>query len=58
MLCTWVGLTISYLIPKLPPSSAIIAVAAGIYMIAFLTTSDLRRIRTRVLPTVIRGPQT
>ncbi len=42
VLSTWAGLTISYLIPKLPPSSAIIAVASGTYLIAFLATSDLR----------------
>jgi zinc/manganese transport system permease protein len=44
---TWAGLTISYLIPKLPPSSAIIAVAAGIYLTAFLATSDLSQLRPR-----------
>lgn len=42
---TWAGLTLGYLIPKLPPSSAIIAVASGIYLIAFLSTTDLRRLR-------------
>ena len=42
---TWAGLTLSYLIPKLPPSSAIIAVASGIYLVAFLATADLRRLR-------------
>ena len=57
MLCTWAGLTISYLIPKLPPSSAIIAVATGIYLLAFLATSDLRHARTRGLLTVIRGTE-
>jgi zinc/manganese transport system permease protein len=46
VLCTWTGLTISYLIPTLPPSSAIIAVAAGVYLLAFLATSDLRHART------------
>jgi len=44
---TWAGLTISYLIPKLPPSSAIIAVAAGIYLTAFLATSNLHQLRPR-----------
>jgi zinc/manganese transport system permease protein len=42
---TWAGLTLGYLIPKLPPSSAIIAVASGVYLIAFLATTDLRRLR-------------
>jgi zinc/manganese transport system permease protein len=57
VLSTWAGLTISYLIPKLPPSSAIIAVATGIYLLAFLATSDLRRARPRELLTVIRGTE-
>jgi zinc/manganese transport system permease protein len=39
---TWVGLTLSYLIPKLPPSSAIIAVASAIYVLAFLLTTESR----------------
>jgi zinc/manganese transport system permease protein len=52
VLCTWLGLTLSYLIPKLPPSSAIIAVAASIYLLAYLATSDLRQL----IPT-IRGPE-
>ena len=39
---TWVGLTLSYLIPKLPPSSAIIAVASAIYLLAFLLTTESR----------------
>jgi len=57
VLCTWAGLTISYLIPKLPPSSAIIAVASGIYLLAFLATSELRHVSTRGLLTVIRGAE-
>lgn len=39
---TWLGLVISYLIPSLPPSSAIIATATAIYALAFLLTSDPR----------------
>src|SRR5438552_3921589 len=31
----WLGLTISYEIPKLPPSSCVIAVAAASYLLAF-----------------------
>ncbi len=54
VLSTWTGLTLSYEIPNLPPSSAIIAVATGIYLLAFLTTSDLRHARTRGLLTAIR----
>ncbi|MFL5822033.1 MAG: metal ABC transporter permease [Solirubrobacteraceae bacterium] len=40
VLAVWVGLTLSYLIPKLPPSSAIIAVASGIYLVTYLVTTD------------------
>ena len=54
VLSTWAGLIISYQIPNLPPSSAIIAVATGIYLLAFLTTTDLRRL----IPTLIRGNET
>jgi len=43
----WVGLTLSYVIPKLPPSSAIIAVAGAVYLVAFLATADLRRLLPR-----------
>jgi zinc/manganese transport system permease protein len=42
LLATWAGLTVSYLIPRLPPSSAIIAVASVIYALAFLITTDFR----------------
>jgi zinc/manganese transport system permease protein len=43
----WVGLTLSYLVPKLPPSSAIIAVASAIYLVAFVATADLRAVVPR-----------
>jgi zinc/manganese transport system permease protein len=36
VVAVWLGLTISYLLPHLPPSSAVIAVASAIYMLAFL----------------------
>ena len=42
VLCTWVGLTLSYVVAALPPSSAIVAVAGSCYLLAFLFTSDLR----------------
>jgi zinc/manganese transport system permease protein len=32
----WLGLTLSYVVPSLPPSTMIIAVAVGIYALAFL----------------------
>lgn len=54
VLSTWVGLILSYEIPQLPPSSAIIAVATGIYLLAFLATTDLRRLA----PTLIRSNET
>lgn len=47
VLSTWTGLTLSYVIPQLPPSSAIVAVAGAIYLLAFLTTTDLRDLRRR-----------
>jgi zinc/manganese transport system permease protein len=42
LLATWLGLSVSYAIPTLPPSSAIIAVASAIYVLAFLLTIDGR----------------
>jgi zinc/manganese transport system permease protein len=48
VLSTWAGLTIGYLAPKLPPSSAIIAVATGIYLLAVLATTNLRRLAPRI----------
>jgi zinc/manganese transport system permease protein len=47
VLATCAGLTISYLVPTLPPSSAIIAVATAIYLLAFLATTNLRDLRPR-----------
>lgn len=54
VLSTWLGLVLSYEIPELPPSSAIIAVATGIYLLTFAATSDFRRLA----PTLIRGNET
>jgi zinc/manganese transport system permease protein len=48
VLCTWSGLTLSYLIPTLPPSSAIIAFACSAYLLAFLFTADLGRLSGRI----------
>jgi zinc/manganese transport system permease protein len=47
VVATWAGLTLSYLIPQLPPSSAIIAIATAIYLVAFLAT-NLRELRPRL----------
>jgi zinc/manganese transport system permease protein len=48
VLATWAGLTIGYLVPKLPPSSAIIAVATAIYVVAFIATANLRELRPKL----------
>jgi ABC-type Mn2+/Zn2+ transport system permease subunit len=42
---TWIGLIVSDLIPTLPPSSAVIAVATGVYALALIFTLD--RVRPR-----------
>jgi zinc/manganese transport system permease protein len=42
----WVGLTLSYLFPRLPPSSMIIAAAVGGYVAVFAATS-MHEVRTR-----------
>ncbi|HEV2974967.1 MAG TPA: metal ABC transporter permease [Solirubrobacteraceae bacterium] len=43
VLAAWLGLVLSYLIPSLPPSTAVIGVAAAIYLLSFLlTTTPLR----------------
>jgi zinc/manganese transport system permease protein len=41
----WLGLALSYSVAKLPPSTAIIAVAAGFYLLAFLLTAPRSRFR-------------
>ena len=40
LIAMWLGLTISYLLPHLPPSSAVIGVATAIYALAFLVTTE------------------
>ena len=46
----WIGLTLSYVFPTLPPSSMIIAAAAGIYLlaVALTTTRDPRAMWLRL----------
>jgi zinc/manganese transport system permease protein len=47
LLVTWLGLTLSYAIPTLPPSSAITGLAAATYLFALVLTSDhVRMVRT------------
>ena len=41
----WLGLAISYAIPSLPPSTAVIGIATLIYVLAFLLTTAPRRLR-------------
>jgi zinc/manganese transport system permease protein len=43
LLSMWVGIALSYQIPSLPPGSAIIAVASGLYLLAFIGTSRASR---------------
>ena len=40
VISTWAGLTISYIVPTLPPSSAIIAISSGFYLLAFIVTAE------------------
>jgi zinc/manganese transport system permease protein len=37
---TWLGLLLSYVIPRVPPSFAILAIAAATYALAFVMTRD------------------
>jgi zinc/manganese transport system permease protein len=60
VLAMWLGLTISYLIPKLPPSSAVIACAGAIYLLAFLLTAPgLRTLSRHPVGDLVRplGPE-
>jgi zinc/manganese transport system permease protein len=45
----WIGLTLSYVFPTLPPSSMIIAAAVGIYALTVSSTRTSRRTTLRVL---------
>ncbi len=38
VLAMWLGLAISYAVPSLPPSTAVIAIATAFYLLAFLLT--------------------
>lgn len=39
----WLGLSISYAVPTIPPSFAILAIATGVYLVALTVTSVSRR---------------
>ncbi len=41
----WVGLSIAYAAPSVPPSFGILAVATGCYLVAFLATAARHRLR-------------
>lgn len=41
----WLGIVLAYAIPSLPPSSAVIGVAVGIYLLSFAATSPVTRRR-------------
>ena len=43
----WVGLTLSYAFPHLPPSFCVIAVAAGVYLVVLAATRVRRRLPAR-----------
>jgi len=43
VLATWSGLLLSYQVPKLPPSTAIIGVATAVYALAVAATATRRR---------------
>ena len=43
----WIGLTLAYVFPRLPPSAMIIAAAVGIYVLALAATTR-RGVRTRL----------
>jgi zinc/manganese transport system permease protein len=40
----WLGVTAAYLVPSLPPSTAVVGVAAGFYALAFVATLPRRRL--------------
>jgi zinc/manganese transport system permease protein len=50
----WSGLTLAYVVPKMPPSFGILAVATGAYLAAFAVTSarERWRIRQSAMPTL------
>jgi zinc/manganese transport system permease protein len=46
----WAGLTLAYMAPKVPPSFGILAVATGVYLLAFVATAGRDRRRRRPSP--------
>jgi zinc/manganese transport system permease protein len=50
VLSMWMGLTVAYMAPKVPPSFGILAVATGVYLVAFVATAARGRRRRRSSP--------
>ena len=46
----WIGLTIAYAAPSVPPSFGILAVATGAYIVAFLATVGWRHLQSAAGP--------
>ncbi len=53
----WIGLTVAYLAPKVPPSFAIVAVATATYLVSMALTSKGWRNRHRERPRLERRTQ-
>jgi zinc/manganese transport system permease protein len=45
--CTWAGLFVSYRVPRIPPSFAIVATATGCYIAMATLAGSSRRLRNR-----------
>jgi zinc/manganese transport system permease protein len=43
----WVGLTLAYAFPRIPPSFGILSVATACYLLSFLVTTGGRRLVAR-----------
>jgi zinc/manganese transport system permease protein len=55
VLAMWLGLVLSYAIPSLPPSTAIIATATACYLLAFLFQHRARGGQRRSAPDSIHA---
>ena len=54
----WAGLAIAYLVPSLPPSTAIVAVAAAVYVVAAVISGARLRARSASASWAPSGPPT
>jgi zinc/manganese transport system permease protein len=57
VLSMWAGLTLSYVVPSVPPSSAIIGVATAMYLLAYLITTGRRSPKHESPSTVTSGTE-